>query len=182
MNDQIEIYFKKRKVLPYVGGSLFFALAGLLILWVVLNFQFQVGFKIFLISLGLISLLFFGSITLILLPKLFIRRAGLIISDEGIWDYSSGLSAGFISWGDIRKISHTFSGPNTFIVLTLKSADRFIAKQSNPIKRIAMRINYRISGYPVHILVSWLDIDFYRLNDLIASKRFSNKKTSNMQM
>ena len=168
MNDQIEIYFKKRKVLPYAGGSLFFALAGLLILWVVLNFQFQVGFKIFLISLGLISLLFFGSITLILLPKLFIRRAGLIISDEG-----------FISWADIRKISHTFSGPNTFIVLTLKSADRFIAKQSNPIKRIAMRINYRISGSPVHIMVSWLDIDFYRLNDLITSKCFSTPKLSN---
>lgn len=171
VKTHIEVLFNKRKLLPLVGGALFFVLASILILGAAMKMQNHVIMQLFLITVGLIGILFFGLIVLVMLPKLFTRKAGLIVADEGLWDNSSGVSAGFVPWSDIKKLNYTFSGTNTFMVLMLKKPDKFIEKQKNPIKKLAMRINCKISGSPIHILVSILDADLHTLNNLIAAKR-----------
>lgn len=172
MKTHIEISFNKRKVLPYVMGAQVFVLAGILILIIAMKAKNQVIMQLFLIILGLASILFFGLVALVLLPKLFTSKAGLIIADEGLWDHSSGVSAGFVPWVDIKKINYSYSGTNKFLVVMVKKPDKFIDRQTNLMKKLAMRMNYKISGSPIHILVSLLDTDLHTLNDIIATKRY----------
>lgn len=181
MKAQIEISFNKRKVLAFVAGALVFILAGILILNIAMKAKNQVIMQLFLITLGLVSILFFGLIALVLLPKLFTGKPGLIITDEGLWDYSSGVSAGFVSWGDIKKINYSNSGTNTFLVVMVKKPDKFIDRQTNLLKKLAMRMNYKISGSPIHVLVSLLNTDLYTLNDMIAARRYPKNSGAGLE-
>lgn len=171
LNNPVEIVFNKRKLLPLVGGALLFVLASVGMLWAAMQMRDHVFIKLFLFTVAIVGISFFGLIAIVFLPSLFIRKAGLVIAEEGLWDHSSGLSAGFVPWGDIKKVNYTFSGNNTFMVLVLKKPDKFINKQANPIRKLAMHLNYRMSGSPVHILVSVLDTDLHTLNELIAVAR-----------
>lgn len=54
----------------------------------------------------------------------------------------------------------------------VKKPDQFIDRQKLLIKRIAMRLNYKRSGTPVHILVSLLDTDINTLYSIIMEKRY----------
>ncbi len=175
MKAGIEILFNKRKLLPYMLGALAFVCAGVFFLMIGIKAKNQFFLQLFLLFLGVVSTLFFGLILLNFLPRAFTRKAGIIITDEGLWDYSSGISGGFIAWGDIKKISHSYSGTNVFLLVMLKKPDKFIASQKGLFKRIVMSLNHKISGTPIHILVSILDTDINTLNNIIASKRFQKQ-------
>jgi hypothetical protein len=56
---------------------------------------------------GLAGIIFFGFVGFYLLKKLFNKKPGLIISNSGIVDNSSGISVGFIPWSDIKEIKET---------------------------------------------------------------------------
>jgi hypothetical protein len=181
MPENIEISFSKRKVIPFVLGSMFFVLAGIFVLSIALKVKSQVFLQLFFITIGFLCILFFGLIAILMVSKLFTSKPGLIISEEGLSDFSTGVSAGFVAWGEIKKINYSYSGKNTFLVVIVKKPDKFIKRQTNLLKKLAMQMNYKISGSPIHILVSVLDIDLIILNDHISSKRYSKAKVVDLE-
>jgi hypothetical protein len=54
---------------------------------------------------GCIAIVFFGFVGFLLLKKLIDNTPGLIISENGITDNSSGVPAGFIPWSDIVALA-----------------------------------------------------------------------------
>jgi hypothetical protein len=182
MKTDIEIQFNKGKVLTYAFGAFAFVCAGVFFAYVGLVTKNHFFLRLFLSFLGIVSTSFFGLILLIILPKAIKNKAGLIITDKGLYDYSSAISAGLITWTEIKKISHSYSGANIFLLVKLKNPDKFIARQKWLIKRIAMRLNYKMSDTPVHILLSLLDTDINTLYNIITEKRYqkiTNKEQTN---
>lgn len=171
MSSNIEIFCNKKKVLPFVLGSIVFVLAAIFLLYVTLLAKSPIALKIFVSLLAFTGILFFGLIVLVMLPKLFTSNPALIISEDGLIDNTSGVSVGLILWSEIKKIKYQHSGNNTFLVPTVKNPTKFINSQKNPIKKMAIKINNKISGTPIHVLVSILDIDLSTLNSLIYNKK-----------
>ena len=175
MKTDIEIQFNKGKVLTYSFGAFAFVCAGVFFTYVGLMTKNHFFPRFFLLFLGIVSTSFFGLILLIILPKAIRNKAGLIITEKGVYDYSSAISAGFIRWTEIKKISHSYSGSTIFLLIMLKKPENYIARQKWLIKRIAMRMNYKMSGTPIHILVSLLNTDIHTLYSIMSEKKSSKK-------
>src|SRR6185437_9658806 len=92
---------------------------------------------------GLAGILFFGFVGFYLFKKLFDKKPGLIISNEGIVDNSGGLSAGFIPWSDIKEIKETIIANQKFISVIVKNPQHYIDRQSTRFKRWLMEKNYK---------------------------------------
>lgn len=179
-NQEIEIPLKKINIGLYLLGAMVFVLlGGWMINSALLAKNQLVGKSIFFI-IGLSGVLFFGLLAFVLLIKIFNTKAGLILSDEGITDNTSAVAAGFISWKEIRKIKLSNSGSNSFLVVLVKNPEKFIERERNFIKRFAMRMNYKMTGTPIHILANFLDIDLYTLDCLITDKRLPKKTLPNL--
>jgi hypothetical protein len=172
MQEQTAISINKKRILPNVFGALVFVVLGIGMISIALLGEGAVGTKVLISLIGLVSLLFFGLILVVLLTKLVRNEAGLIITDDGLTDNTSGVSAGFIPWNDMRKINFSYTGNLVFLIVMVKKPEKYIERERNIIKRMAMRINYKISGSPIHILVSYLDIDLRTLNHMISDKKF----------
>lgn len=176
MNEQIKIPFRKKKMIPYVVGALVFVLFGVLMIAAAVPGSGSLLTRVVFFLTGLASVLFFGLVAVVMLAKLARTNAGLILDEEGLTDHSSGLPAGFIPWNDIRKISVTTTGNQRFLVIHVKKPEKYLDREPNLLKRTAMRMNYKLSGSPIHIQVSFLDMDLYTLQELIASKRFQQQQ------
>lgn len=178
MNEQAVIPLNKKRMLPNLLGAMVFVIAGSFMLVAAIAGKGQLFGRVVFLIVGLAALLFFGAIAWVMLAKIVRRRAGLIISDKGLTDNSSGLSAGFIAWNDIRKINVSYTGKLAFLVVVPKNPEKYIQREGNPLKRLAMRMNYKMSGSPIHILASYLDTDLHSLNALIAERRYQKKPAS----
>lgn len=176
MNEQIKIPLHKKKMVPYFLGAGIFVLLGIWIFLAAFQHELQLVGRIVFFLTGFASILFFGLVVIVLLLKLITKNAGLIISDDGLTDNSSGLSAGFIDWSDIRSIHFSGSGINKFLIIKVKKPEKYINRESNVLKRTAMHLNHKMSGSPIHILVSFLEINEFMLQDMIATKRFKKKQ------
>ncbi|HLP38951.1 STM3941 family protein [Lacibacter sp.] len=117
MKPDIKILFNRGKLLIYTFGALAFVCAGVFFIYIGLMAKNQFFLRLFLLFLGVVSTSFFGLLLLILLPKAIKNKAGLVITDKGLYDYSSAISAGFITWTEIKKISRSYSGANFFSLL-----------------------------------------------------------------
>src|SRR5665647_1362036 len=103
--ERIEIQLSKSKLTLLSLGSIIFVGLGV---WFVTNPPkesipfFSNPTVLFIV--GLASILFFGLVGFFIFKKLFDNSPGLIISAEGVFDNSSGVSAGFVPWTDIVEI------------------------------------------------------------------------------
>jgi hypothetical protein len=175
MNQQVAIAFNKKKILPHLLGALVFAVLGTGMMALSLQAKNQLLVQVVFFTVGLAGLLFFGLIAVMHLMKMAKNKPALIITDEGLFDNSSGLSTGLIKWQDIKKLNFTRTGNQASLVIMLKKTDKYIERESNFLKKASMRINNKMSGSPVHIPLSYLDIDWPALSELIADKRFPQK-------
>ncbi len=179
-NQEIEIPLKKIKIGLYLLGAMVFVLLGGWMINSALLAKNQLVGKFIFFIIGLAGVLFFGLLAFVTLIKIFKTKAGLILSDEGLTDNTSGVAAGFISWKEIRKINISNSGSNSYLVVLVKNPEKFIKRERNFIKRFAMRMNYKMTGTPIHIMANFLDIDLYTLDCLITDKRFPKKTLPNL--
>jgi hypothetical protein len=172
-NAQVMIPLSKRKMILLLISSVVFVLAGIwLLLWnpsisnKLLN---QPALKI---SIGIISILFFGWAGFILVKKLMDDKPGLIIGPDGIIDNSSGISAGFIPWSDITgiKIQHVFS--QKFLMIIVRNPETYIGRQHG-VKKGAAKANHKMYGSPVAISSNALQIRFEELKQLIDQRLVS---------
>ena len=169
--QQIEISLSKMKLTLMVIGSLLFVVIG--ILFVINPEKYTIPIMrnptVIFIS-GLASILFFSLCFVFIAKKLGDNSLGLIISDKGIFDNSSGLSAGQILWSDIENISVIKIHRQRLIMLQVTNPQEYIDKQTSSFKRKMMQLNFKIYGTPLSITSNGLKISFDELLSTLTDK------------
>ena len=169
--QQVEISLSKMKLTLMVIGSLLFVVIG--ILFVINPEKYTTPIMrnptVIFIS-GLASILFFSLCFVFIAKKLGDNSLGLIISDKGIFDNSSGLSAGQILWSDIENISVIKIHRQRLIMLQVTNPQEYIDKQTSSFKRKMMQLNFKIYGTPLSITSNGLKISFDELLSTLTDK------------
>tara|TARA_R110001583_G_scaffold60219_8_gene179035 strand:+ start:2114 stop:2644 length:531 start_codon:yes stop_codon:yes gene_type:complete len=168
-STRVDIPQGKAKMLFLMLGSILFVALGV---FMVLNAQEMQTKKfppIWIMGFGIIAILFFGSIGLAILKKMFSKKAGLAIDVNGIWDNSSGVSVGFIAWEDITGIRKVSVSGTKFLLIDVRNPNKYINKMDSGIKKLAMKANNRKYGTPISISSNGLSIKFKALEELIRN-------------
>lgn len=170
--EEIKIELSRTKVLLLGAGALLaVALGG----WFLTLDQSELrafgpfGRPALLYSAGLASVLFFGWCGLIAFKKLFDPKPGLVFTESGLTDNSSGLSAGFIPWSEITGIEvYEVQGQKSLIVL-VTHPERYL-EIGGPVKRWFTRATFNMCGSPIAIPASTLRVPFEELHQLFATQ------------
>ena len=104
-------------------------------------------------------------------------KPAVIITDRGIVDNSSGLSAGLIPWEEIAGISFTSYQSQRFLGIELKDPERLLSRLPRW-KRAVMRLNARIGFSIVNIPQVTIAMPLGELYDLIVSYRPELRRAS----
>ena len=163
----ITIPLSKGKLLLSTLGAFAFVAIGF---WFVLAPPSRTGSSLestLLMVLGVVAILFFGSITILVIRKLYDSRPGLIINEQGISDNSGGLSLGQILWTDIEDIQVLQIQRQRLILILVKNPQDYIDRQSNGWKRKLMAMNYKQYGTPLSISTNGLKISFVALLEIL---------------
>ena len=175
-DDRIRIPLSKRKLILALLGSLLLVVGGL---WMVSNperFQSTVfSNQTFIFLMGIVSILFFGTCGFYISKKLADPRPGLIIDGTGITDNTSGISAGFIPWSDIKEFKTAQVINQKFIMVIVYNPEYYIERQTNSIKKNAVTVNYRSYGSPVSISANALKCNFSELERILQTEFEKNK-------
>lgn len=170
-SKKIEIPLSKTKLTLILLGSIVFVGIGIammihpdktnnsIFVYPAINFTF-----------GIVGLLFFGIVAIYAFKKLRDNSPGLIISDKGIVDNSSGVSAGFVPWTDVIAIQESRVFNNRFINLMVKNPEEYIARQKNIFKRKLVQSNYNSFGTAISISENGLKSNYQELKVLLDNK------------
>lgn len=169
--EQIEIPLSKKKLILMLIGSIAFIMIGLwfLIAPPTISNPFF-GNPTLIFILGIVSIIFFGLTAVIIFRKFLDRNPGLIISNQGITDNSSGVSAGLIPWTDIQEIKISQVMNQKFLMFIVRNPQDYLDKVTNPLKRNAMKMNYKTYGSPICISSNTLKTNFDDLYKLLIEK------------
>ncbi len=160
----IEIPLSKRKLVLSFIGALAFVAIGILMLVTPTSSGYLAKMA------GGAGVLFFGFVVIRLLPKLRDNKPGLVISDEGITDNSSAVSAGFIPWRDIESIKTTQVASQRFLILVVSNPETYINRITNPITKAMVKVNHSSYGSPISISSNALQANFEQLHQLLVER------------
>ena len=156
-NETLKIPLSKGKLVLLLAGALLFVILGL---WFIKQPEiFRKGVAL-IIAIGYAAVIFFGICAIFIFRKLFDTKAGIILDDKGIHDNSSGVSAGFIPWGDITNISTIEVSRQKLIMIEVNNPDDYINRQTNFIAKKAAAINHKMYGSPISITATSLKYSF----------------------
>jgi len=161
--EQIEIPLSNKNILLLLFGAVTFVVIGVL-------FLISPSPSMFIIIAGLVAISVFGLFAIVAFRKLFDKKVGLIINREGIIDNSSGVSAGLVLWSDIKEIKISNVASQKFLTFIVNNPQYYIDKFTNPLKRKAVEMNYRIYGSPINIAADLLQTNFESLHNLLTEK------------
>ena len=174
---QIEIPLSKKKMILTLIGAIVFVGLGL---WFLISppktNHWLFGNPTFIFIAGLASVLFFGLIAIVIAKKIPDNKAGLIINDEGIFDNSSGVSAGLVLWSDIKEIKVAQVMSQKFLMFIVNNPQDYIDRQTNALKKKGMQMNLKSYGSPISISANALTTNFDKLYELLQQK-FKEKKS-----
>lgn len=179
MADTITIPLSKNKLFLMFAGSLLFA--GIGTWWVIQPPEIQnplLRDKTLLRVVGVTALLLFGGIGCFLFRKLGDRSPGLVLSDLGILDNTSGISAGFVPWSDIVDLSEYQVAGQTLMMLVVKNPQEYIDKQQSAFKRKLMQINHDTYGAAISISANSLQCSHSELKTLLDESFAAYRKNS----
>jgi hypothetical protein len=123
----IEIALSKNKLTKIIITSAVFVAIGI---WMVVS-KHSSNNRIFgsptvVVVMGIISILFFGTIGFLVLKKMKDNTPGLVIDETGITDNASGVAAGHIPWADINEIKITQVFAQKFLMIIVKKPEEYI--------------------------------------------------------
>ncbi len=173
-SKQIEIPLSKIKLTIMLLGSIVFFGTGIAMMIhpdKINNSIFEYPTINFI--LGIATVLLLGIAAIFAFKKLNDNSPGLIISDKGIVDNSSGISAGFVPWTDVTAIKESRVFNNRFINLIVKNPEEYIARQKNIFKRKLVQANYSSFGTAISISENGLKSNSKELKVLLE-KRFTD--------
>jgi len=116
-------------------------------------------FRLIVLIIGAIGCLFFGYTTLVVFMFIIMQKPALMIDDKGLTDKSSGMSAGFIPYNQIKVVSNRCP----YIVVHLKDPEAFLNKEPF-YKRKYRRINKKY-GYD-YIMIDLVEYDNQKIHGI----------------
>ena len=176
MNKEIIIPLSKTKILLLFIVAIAFVIFGI---WFLndpekfANSSYRPRSSEFIQIIGIVAVIFFGICGIFAFKKLFDKKNGLVINDNGITDNSSGTSVGLIKWNDIIGIGIAQVHSQKFIMLEVSNPEYYIDLKKNKIGKMAMRANYDKFGSPISISANSLKTNFEELKTMIDN-RFEN--------
>ena len=99
-------------------------------------------------------------LTAFIAQKVFNKKPGLIIDNEGITDNSLGVMFAKVRWSDVTEIKRLENAGDHYIAITIKDPEKYIATESHSLKRKMLELNYSTIKTPVNIAASRLKMDF----------------------
>ncbi|WP_430809681.1 MULTISPECIES: STM3941 family protein [unclassified Carboxylicivirga] len=170
-NKLIEIPLSYTKLAWTIVGAIIFVILGLGIIFypAILNIA-AVGNRTLTSIIGLATIAFFGTVAIVNIRKTLHNKHGLIISTQGLTNYSYETQATTIPWSDILEIKPINTPGQKIIVITVKNPDAYIERETNKFKRKAMELNYKTLGSPLHLSTHSLKISFEKLHALLVQK------------
>lgn len=172
-NDQIEILLSKNKLWLSIIASLLFVMTSTWLLTVSENIdRFN---PVVIKGIAISGIVLFGITAVFGIKKLFDKKAGLIINEVGIYDNTTGVSAGLIEWKDIIEIRMHQIMSTKFVSIFVHNPDKYILKAKNKMKAKIMKANMNMNGTPISISPNTLKCNFDDLNELLV-KSFEKYK------
>jgi len=168
-NKRVEIPLSKKKLTKLLIFSFLFVVVGL---WMIITNP-QTSNPLFnnvivktLASygstlMGLLGIYFFTK-------KLFDKKHGLVVDEQGIYDNSTSFKFGLISWADIseineRSIRASIASKQNFITIKLVDPNKYISREANTLKRTLLNANSKRYGSPIHISTNALETNHKEL-------------------
>lgn len=171
-SERIEIPLSKLKLTITLIGAIAFVAAGI---WFVINPEAiaasahnrrPVGF---ILGLGVVSILFFGTCAFFIAIKLFDKKPGLIIDNTGIY-INNFSKMTYIAWNEISDLGERRVKSTRFLMVYLHNPEAYIQKETKYFKRMLMSANHKAYNSPVSITANGLKCKFDELYSLIEHK------------
>lgn len=168
INKENRITTSKSKQLKLLLVSLTFVGIGL---WMIIVPRMDSTFslfnnRIFVITSGIISILFFGLCSVIFFLQLIgykHSKKGIVINQNGINDNSNTNSIGFIPWTDIKEVKINSVLGNNFLTIVVYNPHDYINRQVYLSKRKGMETDLESTGSPINISTGTLNINTQKL-------------------
>ena len=128
------------------------------------------GASYLLMPIAVLGIAFFVWALVFVFNRLRDNRPAFIVSDEGITDHSSAVSAGFIPWSDVLEINEQRMLGSHFIRIKVKNPDHYIGRQSGFMKRFLMRSNQQTFKAGLAISAGAIRCSFEELKDLLERR------------
>lgn len=176
MEDKIEIELSKTKILFLLIGATVFVVFGTLFIINPEQFKSALFRNTETIRIaGIASVTFFGLCLVFIIKKLFDKKVGLIIDENGITDNSNATSIGLIEWADITNVGTVHVASTKILILETDKPIKYIERAKNGILKRAMKANYKMYGSPISIISTTLKIRYDDLEKLIKEE-FKNRR------
>ena len=115
------------------------------------------------------SIVFFTFCLAFALWRLARPTPALVIHPSGLFDNASALSAGFLRWDEISRISVAKIKNQKFLAIAVKDVEGFLNRQTG-VKAKLMKMNVRLAGTAVSIPANTLPISLEELIRNIQQK------------
>ncbi len=176
MNQSIEIPLNKAKITLFLVGAVAFVFTGVFFAIEPAIFISPILRSEELIRIaGVAAVLFFGLGAVYMLRKLFDKKVGLTISEEGIIDNSSAVSVGLIEWQDITGVETLEIASNKILLVHTNNPEKYMERATNMFSRKAIQANHRMYGTPLSITANSLQIKYKELERLVCEE-LENRK------
>ena len=176
--NRIEIPLSKTKTILLLIVALLFVVVGMLFTINPEEYTSVVMKNSQIIRIaGIAAVLFFGAATVFGVKKLFDKRIGIIIDDNGIADNTNASSIGLIKWTDITEIKTKEVASTKFLLIYVVNADSYLDKVQG-FKRKLMESNNNMYGTPISLIASTLKCNFKDLEKLVNDK-FNEHRAAN---
>lgn len=179
-NNYIEIQISKTKSILMLIVSLLFVCAGIFFLEDPQKFTllYRKIHPLIISIVGVASIIFFGFAAIILFKRLFQKKAGLILDEEGIVYDTKSLINNKIYWKDIDQLSVYALFGQKFVIVKVTNPQEYIEKETSSVKRNLLAFNFKNYESPFNITASGLQISFDELFSLLNSELGKRKLTN----
>lgn len=167
MNQPIIIPLSKGKLFFGISSSIFFVIMGISILADVDSTSEN---PMLLRIAGTACVLFFGALGIYGTKKIFDKKPGVMIDEQGITDYSNATSIGLIKWSDITAIRTHKIMATKFLMIDIRNPEAYLEKSNSSMQRKLMQANMKTYGTPISITSNTLNYDFEKLEKLVQEK------------
>jgi hypothetical protein len=176
-SKEIRIPYSIWKIVLALTGSLAFVFAGFWILFSDEGLSSSL-FPIEVINrtIGIISIVFFGTVSVTIPWKLCKNKMGVIIDEHGITDRSNLSSIGLIEWDDITAIGTISDIKTSVLLIHTDKPEKYLDKAKNKFKRHLLSANHKKYKTPLSITSMILGVRFKELEKLVVDA-FEKKKS-----
>jgi hypothetical protein len=171
MIHKVEIPSSKIKLILMLIGTSVFIIGGYYLFEYPERFiSYRFRSVEFIQTVGLLLLVFFSTAWVYIPIKLFDKKPGLILDENGIYDNSSAVSVGLILWNDIDSIKLVYAiekrKSSRFLLINVHNPEEYIDR-SNGFKKVLLNLNTKLYGTPLTIGLAGLKYNRERLGKLI---------------